>query len=400
MYLSELELEEFRSYRHLDLRLDPRGLRLVGGNATGKSSLLEAIAMLATTRSPRSATEREVINWESGIEYGLPPFARVGGGLIRQAGATEIEIGLQVDPARPGAVRKQIRLGGRPVRAADAVGTLKAVLFSPEDVALVAGPPSGRRRYLDLTISQLDGAYLRALSRYARVIAQRNGLLKALARERVSANSPAAETQLAFWDAELVAQGAAVVARRLLFVRRLNELAGDRFRRLSAGDSLTLAYRPTLPLDALADAHSFGSREQAQSLVAREYEERLREARVDELRRGASLVGPHRDDMTFAVEGVDLGTFGSRGQQRLAVVALKLAETELMTEVAGEPPVLLLDDVLSELDASHRRLVTSTAGAIGAQVVVTATDEELLERPDLEALPRARVERGEITFHS
>ena len=398
MYLRELELEEFRSYRRLALTFTPAGLRLTGANASGKSSLLEAIAMLATTRSPRAATEREVIHWQSGAEYGVPPFARLRGAVETAAGATELEIGLQADPARPGAVRKQIKLGGRPVRAMDAVGRLKAVLFSPEDVALVAGPPSGRRRYLDLTISQLDGPYLRALSRYARVLAHRNGLLKSLGRAGVSPRSPAVEAQLAFWDGELVALGAALIARRYLVVRGLNDLARTRFERLSPGERLEIGYRASLPLDVLDGRPDATSMDHVQPLVAREYEQRLVAVRAEELRRGVSLVGPHRDDVSFVISDADLATFGSRGQQRLAVVALKLAETALMTEVAGEPPVLLLDDVLSELDAAHRALVTSTASAVGAQVIVTATDEELLERPDLAAVPRARVEAGIIVI--
>jgi DNA replication and repair protein RecF len=336
-----------------------------------------------------------VIRWGSGEAFGIPPFARVRGAVARRAGPVEVEIGLQIDPARPGVVRKQIRLGGRPVRAMDAVGTLKAVLFSPEDVALVSGPPSGRRRYLDLLISQLDGAYLRALSRYARVLAQRNGLLKSLARERAAPHAPAVSAQLAFWDGELVALGAAIVARRWVAVRRLADLAAGRFRLLSASEDLTVRYVPSVSLEAGAIAEP-GGVERVQPVVAREYEDQLQRVRADEIRRGASLVGPHRDDLAFAVGSGDLATFGSRGQQRLAVVALKLAETSLMTEEAGEAPVLLLDDVLSELDARHRLLVTSAAAEVDAQVFVTATDDDVLDRPDLAALPHVRLEGGAV----
>ena len=270
MHLIELELEEFRSYRRLSLPLDPRGLRLVGPNASGKSSLLEAIAMLATTRSPRSSSERDVIRWGSGEAFGVPPFARVRGHVGRQGGDVEIEIGLQIDPGRPGVIRKQIRLGGRAVRAMDAVGNLKAVLFSPEDVALVSGPPSGRRRYLDLLISQLDGAYLRALSQYARVLAQRNGLLKSLARERAPATSPAVISQLAFWDDELIALGAAIVARRWMVVRRLAELASWRFRLLSPGEELVGRYVPSVSVEEVAVGYGTDFA-RVQPIVAREF---------------------------------------------------------------------------------------------------------------------------------
>jgi DNA replication and repair protein RecF len=397
VYLRELELEEFRSYRRLSLPLDRHGLRLSGPNASGKSSLLEAVAMLATTRSPRSTVEREVVNWSSGAELGFPPFARLRGIVETQRRTVEVEIGLETDPARSGLVRKQIKLNGRAVRAMDAVGTLKAVLFSPEDVALVTGSPAGRRRYLDLTISQIDGAYLRALSRYGRVLAQRNGLLKSLARDRVPARSAVAAEQLGFWDGELVAVGAAIVARRHAVVCTLATLAAARFRQLSPSSTLQLGYLPTFPLDALAADASAATPDGAQAVVAREFEARLDEARPEEFRRGVTLVGPHRDDLRFDVSGVELGAFGSRGQQRLAVVALKLAETVAMNEMAGEPPVLLLDDVLSELDAAHRSLLTGTAADVGAQLIVTATDAGLLDIAELAHLPAARVADGTLT---
>lgn len=397
MYVRELDLEEFRSYRRLALRLDARGLRLSGPNASGKSSLLEAVAMLATTRSPRSTVERDVVNWASGQEIGFPPFARLRAVVEARQRPIAIEIGIETDPARPGFVRKQIKLNGRVVRAMDAVGNLKAVLFSPEDVSLVTGSPAGRRRYLDLTISQLDGAYLRNLSRYGRILAQRNGLIKTLARDRVPARSVGAAEQLGFWDGELVAVGAAIIARRHAVVRRLATLAAERFRQLSPADTLRLDYRPTFPLDALALDASTPAAAAEQAVVAREFEAKLEEARPEEFRRGVTLVGPHRDDLRFLVSEVELGAFGSRGQQRLAVVALKLAETIAMNEEAGEPPVLLLDDVLSELDASHRSFLTGTAADVGAQLIVTATDAGLLDIAELAHLPKARLAAGALT---
>ncbi|MEA2511765.1 MAG: replication and repair protein RecF, partial [Thermomicrobiales bacterium] len=229
MQLRRLLLEEFRLYHHLELELGPAGLALHGANASGKSTLLEAIAMLATTRSARSGGEREVINWRSGEELGFPPFARVRGHVERLDDEVDVEIALQLDAGGSGQLQKAIRLNGRNVRAMDAVGSLKTVLFAPEDVALVSGSPSGRRRYLDLMISQVDGRYLRALSRYNRILEQRNSLLKSLGREGVSANSPTAAAQLAFWDEELVAFGSRLVARRMLSIRSLAAHAAERF---------------------------------------------------------------------------------------------------------------------------------------------------------------------------
>lgn len=398
MFLRRLELHEFRSYRRFDLDLDRSGLRIAGENASGKSTLLEAISMLATTRSPRTSTERDVINWASGEEYGLPPFARAVGRVARADDEAEIEIGLQADPARPAAVRKQIKLNGRPVRALDAVGALRAVLFSPEDVGLIGGPPAGRRRYLDLAISQIDGSYLRALSRFSQVLVQRNSLLKSLARDRVAPGSPAVAAQLDFWDGELIASGALIIARRFVAVGRLGHLARERFGSLAARDDFVVRYNPCLRLDALegreaGDAERFGA---LLALVQREYEAALLEARPQEVRRGVSLVGPHREDLSFTLDEKELAVFGSRGQQRLAVVALKLAEVALMSEAAGDPPILLLDDVLSELDARHRGAMIEGVVAGGVQLVVTATDPDLLSLPSLGQLPMIEVAGGKL----
>ncbi len=395
MFLRHLELEEFRSYRHLRLDLDPRGLRLSGLNGSGKSTLLEAVALLATMRSPRSAADREILNWESGSDLSVPPFARCVGAARREDGDVQIELALQSDPQRPGHVRKQIKLDGRAVRAMDAVGVLKAVLFAPDDLALVSGPPAGRRRYFDLTISQLDGRYLRSLSRYNRILVQRNSLLRSLAKDRLDLR--AAEAQLAFWDEELVAFGSHLAACRFRMLRRLGDLAAGRFHWLSGQMDLRFSYRSNLTSEGWpSEEGPRGNFSTLQAIVSRGYEEQLSEARREELRRGTSLVGPHRDDAEFAIGGVDLAAYGSRGQQRLAVVALKLAEADLMREQAGDVPVLLLDDVLSELDERHRGLLVEAVGQVGSQVFVTATDAASLTGFGLDELPRATVAGGVI----
>jgi DNA replication and repair protein RecF len=393
MHLSRLELEQFRSYARLELPLDSSGLRLHGPNASGKSSLLEAIMMLATTRSPRSGSDRETIRWGSGEEFAVGPFARIRGSVIRRDGPVDIEIRLQADAERATAARKAIRVNGRPARAADAVGQLKAVLFSPEDVSLASGSPSGRRRYLDLAISQTSGPYLRSLSRYGRVLEQRNSLLKTLQRERAVPQSAHVSGQLAFWDEELLDHGTTVATHRLLAITRLSALADDRFRSVTGGHGLQLAYHSGVteePLDAGREP------DVVRSSVRRVFASELERRRVEEVRRGVSVVGPHRDDFSFRSEQIDLGTYGSRGQQRLAVISLKLAETMLMTEVAGESPLLLLDDVLSELDPAHRELLEHTTAAINAQVIVTGTHESDWSGSALAMLPRARLMDGTI----
>jgi len=399
MNIERLLLQEFRSYRDLELRLPAAGVRLVGANASGKSSLVEAIGMLATTRSPRTSTEREVINWASGEEIGFPPFARMLTDVVRATGNVQIEIGLQVEGGTTKSVKKQIKLNGRAVRGMDAVGALKAVLFSPEDVAMVAGPPSGRRRFLDVAISQIDGFYLRALSQLARLLSQRNSLLKTLGRDNLTVGSPRVDAQLDFWDRELSAIGAAIMARRQQTVARLDILAQQRFAALSGQDGFRVTYVPSFTLDALVGRPSSQSQhiEEIEAIIRREFEQSLVGARADELRRGSTLVGPHREDIALALNGVDLAVFGSRGQQRIAVIALKLAEVDLMTELGGEAPVLLLDDVLSELDRDHRDLLVESAVGTQTQLLVTTTDRDLVDVPSLAALPLALVVAGQIT---
>lgn len=397
MNLTRLELEEFRQYHRLSLSFDPAGLRVVGENASGKSTLVEAIALLATMRSPRSGSDRELIHWNSGKELGFPPYARALGHLHSLDGESEIEVGLQVDPTTEGLLKKSVKLNGRPTRALDAVGQLKVVLFAPEDVTLISGPPSGRRRYLDLFISQVDRRYVRSLARYNRIIEQRNSLLKTLMREGRQAGSSAASTQLAFWNEEMVTYGAYLIARRRLVAAGIAELVRVRFSEFSSGGDLSIDYRATVGAD-IPDMSLVGNDiEVARDRMQRAFEQRLADVRSDELRRGVSLVGPHRDDFGVLLNGMEVGTYGSRGQQRLAVVALKLAESDQMQREAGEPPVVLLDDVLSELDATHRERLLSAAGSAGAQLVITSTDVHLVEQPSLSRLPMVRVTPGVVS---
>ncbi len=396
MHLRFLELEEFRLFHHLRLDLPPLGLALFGSNASGKSSLVEAIAFLATTRSVRGAPDRELINWQSGSELGFPPFARVAGQVVWSEGQAEIEIGLQTDPAGASPLQKSIRLNGRPVRAMDVVGTLKVVLFSPEDVALVTGPPAMRRRYLDVMVSQIDGRYLRALARYNRILGQRNSLLKSLSRSGVSPASPAVATQLAFWDDELVSVGSALIARRLAAIRELSAFARERFLHFAGDHAFGVTYEPSVGGEILTSEAAARPLDQLVPAIALRFSEQLASTRPDEIRRGLSLIGPHRDDLLLTLNGRDLAAFGSRGQQRLAVVALKLAETDLMASQSGERPVVLLDDVLSELDAQRRQELLMAVSALKTQVVLTATDHDLLPKETVSFLPWYEIRSGDI----
>lgn len=386
MRLTRLQLEQFRNYAHLDLAVPPRGLLLFGANASGKTSFLEALYLLATTRSPRAGVERELIRWGSGEEYGMPPYSRLVGRVERNDGPAEIEIALATDPNAPAAsggydaaparlTRKRIKVNGVPRHARDAVGTIKVVLFSPADLELILGSPSVRRRYLDITISQIDNHYIRQLNLYNRIVEQRNGLLKSFAQEGRNPDAREVEQELSYWNEELIALGSYVVARRDGILRKLSTLARARFARLTGGTTaLEIVYRAGVESSALREKGGEYDLPGRERLVARDFQGQLDAQRRHEYRRGVSLVGPHRDDLGFILGGVDLGTYGSRGQQRLAVLALKLAEIDLIRDESGETPLLLLDDAASELDPAHRRFVTETVERDQIQTFLTATD--------------------------
>jgi DNA replication and repair protein RecF len=390
MYLERLLLEEFRQYRREVIDIPEGGLALHGENASGKSTLMEAIALLSTTKSPRTSTDREMIRWESGEEFGFPPFARIEGSVCRSNGPVELEIGMSAEHAQATSVKKQLKLNGRPVRASSIVGQLRSVLFTPEDVSLVSGPPSERRRYLDLTLCQIDPAYMRALTMYARVLAQRNSLLKRFSREGVNPRSGPVTAELRYWDDELVTAGSLIIARRVQSIEQLSLVAADEYARLDVGQ-MSLAYAPALGESAV-NAERVAARDAAAFALREELERR----RADEIRRGVTLSGPHRDDLVITIGDRSASSFASRGQQRLAVLAMKLGEAALMTDLTGDAPVVLLDDILSELDERHRGLVLETALTMQCQMLITSTDRRLLDAPIVRDLDRRLVVEGTV----
>jgi DNA replication and repair protein RecF len=381
MRLTHLSLHNFRNYVRLDLDL-PGGITvLLGDNAQGKTNLLESIYYLATTRSPHASADRELINWLAAEQEPLP-YARLVGRMARGASEVSIEITLTQQASNGSRYSKQIRINGVARRALDLLGQLNVVLFLPEDIALVSGAPSLRRRYLDAMLCQIDPPYCRALSRYNQVVTQRNALLRDL-RER--GGSPA---QLAFWDERLVEHGAQVVARRQTVLVALDELAHAVHASLTnAAERLHLNYVPGV--------EACGQQEADQISV--EYQTQLEGLRRREIAAGMTLVGPHRDEVRFLINDVDTGVYGSRGQQRTAALALKLAEVDLMHHETGEYPVLLLDDVLSELDAHRRGFLLHYLDDKPQQAIITTTDLQTLPAAFVERCQMWRVQMGRLT---
>ena len=351
MLLRHLTLNHLRNLDDLEMELAP-GLTIVhGDNAQGKSNLLEGIYLLSIGKSYRSQTERELVSWASGGDG----IAVVAGTVERLDGMTELRVGL--DTRGGGALHKRIRVNGVAKRASDLVGVLNAVLFSAEDIDLVFGPPQGRRRYLDVLLSQTSTPYLRALQRYQRVLTQRNHLLRNVRDGRSN------EGELEFWDAELCREGAAVLAARLDAAATLAALITETFQRFAVGDAaLEVGYASTVPVDDGASAEAMEGA-MAAAIAA---------AAVQERSAGQTLVGPHRDDLRITQHGVEFGRHASRGQARLAALSLRLAEARLLHQRRGEPPVLLLDDILSELDVGRREMVMAEAASYPQTILTTA----------------------------
>ncbi len=382
MLLSRLSLTHFRNYHHLDLTFDAPLTLLQGQNAQGKTNLLEAIFLLATINAVHAGQEREIVDWQASDEP--IPYCRVAGQIHTDGRTLDLEVLLT--PRGDGVnYTKQIKVNGAARRAMDLVGLLRAVLFLPEDIKLVDGGPGERRRYLDVALCQIDKAYCRALSAFQQVLLQRNSLLKAL-RDQEARPSPAVDAQLAFWDEKLVQHGAAVVARRHNFVVELEQLAAARHAELSGGrEQLALHYLPSFNPGLLADAEFELLREGllaaapsdrlSVDTVSAAYLRKLAVRRSRELAAGTTLYGPHRDDLRFLANGRDLRVYGSRGQQRSAALALKLAEMRAMTAATGAAPLLLLDDVMSELDAERRSMLLAVIDDV-PQAIVTTTDWE------------------------
>lgn len=389
MHVSTLSLRDFRNYQRLDLQLPPEISLLYGPNAAGKTSVLEALFFLATTRSPRVGADRELVRWEAVGESGVTPFARVAAEVQRAVGKVRLEVIVQRRADEEGQLTnlatKLVRIDKRPARALDLVGQLRVVLFTPADLVLVDGPPAERRRYLDITLSQLDPHYVRTLAHYQKITQQRNSLLRSWRERRRPPRS--VDDELAYWDQELAAAGGYILAERLRAVRDLNSIAGPLFQAISGGPTpLAIAYQPSLELGETSDSGGL-----AQRLV-----QGLRDSRRDELARGQTMLGPHRDDLSFTVGTVNLGRYGSRGQQRSVTLALKLGEAELMRVRSGDAPVLLLDDLLSELDAERRSHMLDVIRRPGQQTLLSATDLADFGANFLESITRMRVEEGRV----
>ena len=337
MYLKTLHLKQFRNYRDCTVDFDAPKTILVGNNAQGKSNLLEAVELLSTLKSHRSVRDRDLVLEEASV-------GQIRANLERAYGSIELALTLRTQGRRTVALnRESLR------RQLDFLGILNAVQFSSLDLELVRGAPERRRNWLDSLLIQLEPVYAYILQQYNQVLRQRNALLKnyrsQLAEGRLDESvSRNYDSELALWDAQLATVGSRVIRRRARVLERLAPLATAWHASISAAtEMLEVTYAPNVSIE-----------QDDPERVQKAFLDKIQQRRIPEQRQGTTLVGPHRDEVEFTINQTPARSYGSQGQQRTLVLALKLAELKLIEEVVGEPPLLLLDDVLAELDLNRQ----------------------------------------------
>lgn len=369
MFIKRLSLTNFRTFVNLDMEIPNQILLLVGDNAQGKTSLLEAVYFFSTFTSIQTASDRQVINFLA-LEDKLP-VCRMVADIERGGDEHRLEIRLileQNDPISNFRYRKEILVDGVKKMAHQAIGLFNAVVFLPHMTRVIEGGPEERRRYMNLALAQVVPHYARTLSEYARILNQRNALLKQIA-ERNSDVS-----QLAYWDNLLAEKGAFLLQTRIQALDELESFANQIHRSLTADmEILQFSYQPAIGNGYQEkDSLSIGNLKDLQDFFL----ERLKEKRNEDLARGITTIGPHRDELRFLINKVDIGTYGSRGQIRSTMMSLKIGELAFMEKRSGQKPVLLLDETLAELDEKRRSRLLETV-AEGNQTILTTTDLKL-----------------------
>ncbi len=363
MVIDSLKLIDFRNYDNLDIDFDSGTNILYGDNAQGKTNILEAIYLSATTKSHKGSKDSDVISF--GKEE-----AHIRTNLRKDDIETRVDMHLRRNKSKGIAID-----GVKLKKASELLGLLNIVLFSPEDLSIIKSGPAERRRFIDMELCQLDKFYLYNLNHYNKIINQRNHLLKDIY------GNPELKETLKIWDAQLASFGSKIILRRIEFIDRLNELISSIHRGISGGkEKIVIEYEPNCDADSIEES------------IASSYE---RDIRLKQTTRG-----PHRDDISFIVtdtEGktIDIRKYGSQGQQRTAALSLKLSEIELVKKMTGDNPVLLLDDVLSELDSNRQNYLLDSIGDIQTIITCTGLDEFVDHRFEIDKV--FRVTNGKIS---
>ena len=400
MQINHLSLTNFRNYARLEFSM-PTGKPAVlyGDNAQGKTSALEAIYYLATSNSPYTTSDRQLIHWRT--ENDPIPFARLSAELAnKQDSYHKLDITLMLDMSSGTArFKKSIKLNHVDKRVTDVIGLLSVVLFLPQDLSLIEGSPADRRRFMNTTLMQVNLRYLLAHNEYDKLLPQRNALLKRIAERR------AQPVELEFWDEQLANCGSMIIAGRQQFLRELEIKARNTHHQLTGGsETLSLHYLPSIIPTADGDSKQMSfdvlgldlNRQLQPEQIKPQYMERLLAQRHEAIQRGMTLSGPHRDELRLLINGRDCGLYGSRGQARTAVMALKFAELEWMRDQIGEYPLFLLDEVVAELDKSRRAFLLDRLDG-QAQTLLTTTELDVFDQRFLQRAQIFRVDDGQIT---
>ncbi len=396
MRLLRLSLQNFRNYVRLDETLPPGTLLLVGGNAQGKTSLLEAVYYLATFASFHSRHDRELVHFEA-QRWGFPAVGRIVAEFQREGETAThtLEVRLILEANGNGVrLRREVLLDGVKKKLSAALGAFNAVLFLPQMTEMVTGAPESRRRYLNMLLSQVRPGYAQALSEYTQALTQRNALLKMLAEQGGDWE------QLGYWDARLAHRGAELMAARARALLALEREARQVHWRLTQNmENLRLRYLPSY--DPFGEGQLLQATDNAAlasfsvETLAKGLQEALTRRRAEEIGRGMTTIGPHRDDFRFLDGRLDLGLYGSRGQIRTALLSLKMAEMAWMTKATGRQPVLLLDEILAELDARRREDLQAYL-AKAEQAILTTTDLALFKADFVAHSTVWRLEQGRL----
>lgn len=401
MHLTHLSLTNFRNFARLEIDLQPGATVLFGANAQGKTSLLEAAYYLTSASSPHTTTDRQLVNFLATEEPS--PFARIVGEVRHNSRLSRLELRLLVEPDGNGGtrLRKEVLINGVRKRASDLPGQFNAILFLPQDLGVIEGSPGQRRRHLDDAMIQADSLFARALADYGKVLSQRNALLKQIG-ERTSQIE-----ELAFWDERLTDLGANMIRARALAINELELAAAPIHHDLTRGsERLSLAYQPSfdplpapqgqmgMDLNTPVDRSGVSLAE-----IQGRFQDALKALRREEIARGVTTIGPHRDDLRFLVNGIDLHHYGSRGQTRTAMLAVKLAEVDWLRKRTGEWPVLLLDEVLAELDANRRKDVLGRV-LQAEQAIMTSADLAMFDEDFLAQSNVWEVQAGQVSIQS
>ena len=343
MIIKTLELKQFRNYETLTMDFDAGTNILYGDNAQGKTNILEAIYLGGTTKSHKGAKDREMIRFGCGE-------AHIRIGLEKQKQQFQIDMHLKKNRTKGIAVNKI------PIKkASELFGILNLVFFSPEDLNIIKNGPSERRRFMNIELCQLDKIYLDHLAKYNKILDQRNKLLKDITFR------PDLKDTLSVWDIQLVQYGKKIIKSRREFVNQLNQIVTEIHAGISGGkEKMLLSYEPNLKEEL--------------------FEEELNRVCEKDLKSGQTTVGPHKDDMSFTIDGADMRKFGSQGQQRTCALSLKLSEIELVKKMTKDTPVLLLDDVLSELDSSRQNYLLQQIRNTQTMITCTGLDEFIRSR--------------------